>query len=86
MVGFRVALRGCLESYMTIFDLTQPVGPLNHLSAADIAAQLQALPSEKRTQVLEHLDTGIEIAMPARCAASAKRARCEEPGASGWRW
>jgi magnesium transporter len=58
VVGFRVALRGCLESYMTIFDLTQPVGPLNHLSAADIAAQLKALPSEKRIQVLEHLDTG----------------------------
>jgi magnesium transporter len=57
-LAFRAALRGCLERYMTIFDLTQPLGPLNHLSAADIAAQLQALPSEKRTKVLEHLVTG----------------------------
>jgi magnesium transporter len=42
---------------MTIFDLTQPLSPLDKLSAADIANHLQALPQDKRTEVLGRLNT-----------------------------
>ena len=42
---------------MTTFDLAPRETSFAHLSAADIAAHLQALPADKRTDVLGRLDT-----------------------------
>ena len=42
---------------MTTFDLAQHQASFCHLSAADIAAHLQALPLDKRTDVLGRLNT-----------------------------
>lgn len=42
---------------MTPFDLAQNQASFSHLSAADIAAHLQALPLDKRTDVLGRLNT-----------------------------
>lgn len=42
---------------MTTFDLAQHDASLAHLSAADIAAHLRALPEDKRADVLSRLET-----------------------------
>lgn len=42
---------------MTIFNLTQPVASFDNLSAVDIAVRLQALPEDKRADVLGRLNT-----------------------------